>query len=129
MAAAFDTLLHSGVDGEVYNIGCEDEYTNLEVAEKIVKMVMPECKDPKEQITFVADRPFNDVRYYINSDKLMALGWKPEVSFEDGLKQTVEWFQAVRRPARPCSHSPPAAVSRLCRRCLSCPCFARAPDR
>jgi len=95
VAAAFDTLLHSGVDGEVYNIGCEDEYTNLEVAEKIVKMVMPECKDPKEQITFVADRPFNDVRYYINSDKLMALGWKPEVSFEDGLKQTVEWFQAV----------------------------------
>ena len=49
VAAAFDTLLHSGVDGEVYNIGCEDEYTNLEVAEKIVKMVMPECKDPKEQ--------------------------------------------------------------------------------
>jgi len=95
VAAAFDTLLHKGVDGEVYNIGCEDEYTNLEVAEKIVKIVMPECKDPKEQITFVADRPFNDVRYYINSDKLMALGWKPEVSFEDGLQKTVQWFEKV----------------------------------
>jgi len=95
VAAAFDTLLHSGVDGEVYNIGCEDEFTNLEVAERIVKIVLPEIGDPKEKITYVPDRPFNDVRYYINSEKLMALGWKPEVSFEEGLKMTVEWYRNV----------------------------------
>jgi len=95
VAAAFDTLMHHGVDGEVYNIGCEDEFTNLEVAERIVKTVVPDCQDPKEHITFVADRPFNDVRYYIDSDKLHSLGWKPEMSFEDGLKKTVEWYQKV----------------------------------
>merc|ERR1712166_1685007 len=40
------------------------------------------------------DRPFNDVRYYLNFNKLLALGWKPEMSFKDGLKQTVEWYMS-----------------------------------
>lgn len=95
VAAAFDTILHSGVDGEVYNVGCDDEYTNLEVAERLVRAVKPQCKDPHEYITFVEDRPFNDVRYYINSEKLMALGWKPEVTFEDGLAKTIDWYKQV----------------------------------
>ncbi|KAL1519307.1 hypothetical protein AB1Y20_022834 [Prymnesium parvum] len=94
VAKAFLKILHKGVVGEVYNIGCEEECTNLEIAEKLVKAVKPK-ESPKDHIIFVADRPFNDVRYYISSKKLMSLGWKPEVSLEEGIKRTVEWYKNV----------------------------------
>jgi UDP-glucose 4,6-dehydratase len=93
VASAFDTVMHKGITGETYNIGCDEEMTNLEVAQTLVKAVYPD-KDPKEMITHVMDRPFNDVRYYLNFNKLLALGWKPEVKFKDGLKRTVEWYMA-----------------------------------
>ena len=95
VAAAFDKILHKGVDGEIYNIGCDDEMTTLECAKKLVAAVKPEVADPMSEIIFVEDRPFNDVRYYINSNKLMSMGWKPEVRFEEGLKKTVEWYKKV----------------------------------
>ena len=95
VAAAFITILHKGVVGETYNIGCEEECTNLEIAEKLVKAVIPTATNPKEHIIFVADRPFNDVRYYISSKKLMSLGWKPEVDLIEGLKRTVAWYKKV----------------------------------
>ena len=76
VARAFITILHKGGIGETYNIGCEAEYTNLEVAEKLVKALKPTCKDPKEHIEFVPDRPFNDVRYYISSTSSWRLGGK-----------------------------------------------------
>jgi len=94
VARAFITILHKGVEGETYNIGCEDEMTNLEMAEKLVQAVKPGAQT-KDHIIFVEDRPFNDVRYYINSNKLHALGWKPQVGFEEGLKKTVEWYSQV----------------------------------
>jgi len=94
VAAAFLTILHKGVEGETYNIGCEEECTNLEIAEKLVQAVKPGSKT-SDHITFVADRPFNDVRYYISSKKLMSLGWAPEVGLEEGLKRTVEWYTKV----------------------------------
>ena len=95
VARAFITILHKGVDGETYNIGCETEYTNLEVAERLVKTLKPGIKDPKEHIEFVSDRPFNDVRYYISSDKLKQLGWKEEVEFDAGLQKTIDWYAKV----------------------------------
>ena len=95
VAAAFETLLHHGVDGEVYNIGCEEELTNLEVAQKLVKTLNPMIADPNDKIEFVEDRPFNDVRYYISSKKLHGLGWAPEVGFEEGLQRTVDWYAKV----------------------------------
>lgn len=93
VARAFDVIMHKGVTGETYNIGCDEEFTNLEVAEELVKAVCP-TKDKKTMIEFGKDRPFNDVRYYLNFNKLLALGWKPEMSFKDGLKQTVEWYMS-----------------------------------
>ena len=60
----------------------------------------PPCsqvKDPKECITFVEDRAFNDVRYYISSDKLMALGWEPKVGFDEGLQRTIDWYAKVSK--------------------------------
>jgi len=95
VAAAFEKILHQGVDGEIYNIGCDEEMTTLECAKKLVHAVKPATKDPMKDIIFVEDRPFNDVRYYINSNKLMSMGWKPEVDFEEGLRRTVAWYKKV----------------------------------
>jgi len=97
VADAFITILHKGVLGEVYNIGCEEEYTNLEVAQQLVKSLKPGCKDSKDHIEFVDDRPFNDVRYYISSAKLHGLGWSPQVGFEEGLQRTIDWYAKVSR--------------------------------
>jgi len=97
VADAFVTILHKGVDGETYNIGCDVEYTNIEVAEKLVRALKPEVKDVREHITFVEDRAFNDVRYYISSDKLHQLGWQPKVGFEDGLQKTIDWYAKVSK--------------------------------
>jgi len=95
VARAFIVILHKGIDGETYNIGCETEFTNIEVAERLVRSLKPNSKNPRDHIEFVADRPFNDVRYYISSDKLMKLGWKEEVSFDDGLQKTIDWYAKV----------------------------------
>jgi len=95
VARAFITILHKGQIGETYNIGCETEYTNLEVAEKLIKALKPTLANPKDFIEFVKDRPFNDVRYYISSDKLKSLGWKEEETFEDALQKTIAWYSKV----------------------------------
>ena len=93
VARAFITILHKGIDGETYNIGCETEYTNLEVPSGCKRS--SRRARPKEHIEFVPDRPFNDVRYYISSDKLLALGWKEEVTFEEALQKTIAWYSQV----------------------------------
>jgi len=95
VARAFITILHKGVVGETYNIGCETEYTNIDVAERLVRALKPTVENPRDHIEFVADRAFNDVRYYISSEKLMKLGWKEEVTFDDGLQKTIDWYAKV----------------------------------
>jgi dTDP-glucose 4,6-dehydratase len=96
VAAAFDTILHKGVDGETYNVGCEIEHTNLQVAETLVRS-LKKAADPREHIEFVADRAFNDVRYYISSEKLRQLGWDVQVDFETGLQLTIDWYAKVSK--------------------------------
>lgn len=90
VAAAFDTITHKGVVGNVYNIGTDFEISNIEVAKTIIKLF---GLDESKYIQYVENRPFNDCRYKINSDKLKALGWAPKVSWEDGLKRTIEWYK------------------------------------
>ena len=92
VASAFLTILHKGVDGETYNVGCETEFSNLEVAKKLVRALRPYAADPLDHIEFVRDRNFNDVRYYINSNKLHQLGWEEKMSFEEGLQRTIDWY-------------------------------------
>jgi len=89
---AFECIMDKGVLGEVYNIGCDEgtEFTVLEVAKKILDFV----KEGKEyvfedEIEFIEDRPFNDRRYYISNDKLKALGWSQEVSFDEGISKII----------------------------------------
>jgi dTDP-glucose 4,6-dehydratase len=85
-------ILEKGEVGEIYNIGGddEDEYTVLQVAHLLIKMIKnSEGHEVEEYISYVSDRPFNDKRYYISNDKVKNLGWKKSIDFISGLKELV----------------------------------------
>jgi len=87
--AAIDRVLHHGKRGEVYNIGSRHEERTIDVVHRILNML----DKPRELVEFVEDRPGQDYRYANDPAKIMQeLGWKPQYSFEDGLKQTIEWY-------------------------------------
>ena len=87
---ALDVVLHHGKEGEVYNIGGQSEKKNLMVA----KTILDHLGKPHSLIRFVKDRPGHDRRYAIDFSKIKgSLGWEPVVSFEEGMRQTVEWYQ------------------------------------
>jgi dTDP-glucose 4,6-dehydratase len=81
--------LRGGEPGEVYNIGGGREVSNLELARAICAM----AGAPESLVRFVPDRPGHDFRYGVSSHRLTALGWRPEVPFEDGLAETVAWYR------------------------------------
>ena len=86
---AIDLVMRKGRVGEVYNIGGHNEKTNLEV----VKTILKELDKPESLITYVTDRPGHDMRYAIDPTKIHTeLGWLPETKFEDGIKQTIQWY-------------------------------------
>lgn len=88
---ALNKVLREGRPGEVYNIGGQNERTNLHVA----KTILDSLGKPHSLIRFVADRPGHDRRYAIDFSKIKReLGWIPEVSFEEGMRHTIEWYQA-----------------------------------
>lgn len=93
-ADAFDTILHKGSIGQVYNVDSQDEITNIELAKKLLSTFGKDISDRLDDlIDFTKDRPFNDRRYAVDGSKLRALGWEPKTSFEDGLRATVEWYR------------------------------------
>jgi len=92
VARAFDCILHKGVVGHIYNIGGENEQPNIQVAKDLIK-ILGKTNEESALISFVPDRKFNDLRYTINSSKLHALGWKEEMTWEEGLTQTVNWYK------------------------------------
>ncbi|CEE03065.1 dTDP-glucose 4,6-dehydratase [Caldibacillus thermoamylovorans] len=86
---AIDTVLHKGVVGEVYNIGGNNEHTNIE----IVKTILKHLGKPESLIKFVKDRPGHDRRYAIDATKIRTeLGWEPKHTFETGIKETIDWY-------------------------------------
>lgn len=97
-ARALVKVAIQGKIGETYNIGGHNEKTNLEVVKTICSILdelMPKEKKYEDQITFVPDRPGHDLRYAINASKIeRELGWKPEETFETGIRKTVEWYLA-----------------------------------
>ncbi|MBU0686363.1 MAG: dTDP-glucose 4,6-dehydratase [Candidatus Margulisbacteria bacterium] len=86
---AIEVVLRKGVEGEIYNIGGEEERENLVVAQSIVKQL----GKPKDSIKLVKDRAGHDRRYSLACEKVKKLGWKQSVSFEEGLAKTVAWYQ------------------------------------
>ena len=85
---AVDFLLDKGNYGEIYNIGGENEKTNLEITEKILRIL----KKDDSMIEHVQDRPGHDFRYSLDCSKIKALGWKPGHSFDEGLEDTLRWY-------------------------------------
>lgn len=87
---AVDLILHhEGAEGQVYNIGGGSEVRNIDV----VKAILRAMDKPKTLITYIKDRPGHDRRYAVDSSKLEnELGWKPEIAFSKGLKETVRWY-------------------------------------
>lgn len=96
-ALAIDLIFHKGVDGETYNIGGFNEWKNIDLV-KLLCTKMDEklgrAKGESEKlITYIKDRPGHDRRYAIDATKInKELGWKPTVTFEEGLSETIDWF-------------------------------------
>jgi dTDP-glucose 4,6-dehydratase len=111
--SAIYAVIKNGIPGETYNIGGESELPNLRVIDEICRILeesLPMADNPfiekpageirgyKDLVVFVKDRPGHDRRYAINCDKIKdQLGWKPSVSFEDGLRKTVRWYLEHRQ--------------------------------
>ena len=85
-----ETVIESGANGEVYNIGGANEVRNVDLTHRILSLI----GRPESLIAPVADRPGHDRRYALNTDKLRGLGWTPSVEFESGLADTVAWYRA-----------------------------------
>lgn len=96
-AGAIDAIFHKGKIGEVYNIGGNNEWKNIELV-RLLCQIMDQKLNRKEGesanlITYVKDRAGHDLRYAIDASKIMhETGWKPAVTFEVGLEKTVDWF-------------------------------------
>ena len=87
---AVDLLIEQGTSGEVYNIGGGNEVMNIDLTTKILSGL----SKPQSLIKPVADRPGHDRRYCLDTTKLRAVGWTPQVPFETGLRESIEWYQA-----------------------------------
>lgn len=96
-ARAIDLIFHEGKNGETYNIGGHNEWTNIALIKLLCEIMdskLGRAKGESEQlITYVKDRAGHDLRYAIDSSKLQReLGWKPSLQFEEGLEKTVDWY-------------------------------------
>ncbi|ACB08663.1 dTDP-glucose 4,6-dehydratase [Thermotoga sp. RQ2] len=86
---AIDIIIHRGKEGEIYNIGGENERANIDV----VRMILRELGKPESLIRFVKDRPGHDRRYALDISRMKKeFGWSPKISFEEGLKSTIKWY-------------------------------------
>lgn len=96
-ARAIDVIYHNAKDGETYNIGGINEWTNIDLIKKLCEIMdnkLGRGKGTSERlITFITDRKGHDLRYAIDSSKLQReLGWKPSLQFAEGLENTVNWY-------------------------------------
>jgi dTDP-glucose 4,6-dehydratase len=86
---ALDLIIQQGKPGEVYNIGANNEKTNV----VLVKHILDIMERPQSLMKFVTDRPGHDCRYALDTSKVeRELGWRPDISFEDGIKKTIRWY-------------------------------------
>ena len=95
---AFITIWNKGEINNVYNIASND--TSIKII-KLAKLLIRKLKDNPDNINnyieYIEDRKFNDLRYYISSDKLNNLGWSPKIKFTEGLNLTIEYFKKYKK--------------------------------
>jgi dTDP-glucose 4,6-dehydratase len=96
-AAAIDLVFHKGKVGETYNIGGFNEWKNIDLVKLLCRLMDEklgrQTGESEQLITYVKDRPGHDRRYAIDATKInKELGWKPSVTFEEGLSQTIDWY-------------------------------------
>jgi dTDP-glucose 4,6-dehydratase len=84
-----DMILHRGRDGEAYNIGGDNEKTNREITDIVLK----ELGKNESSIEYVKDRPGHDRRYALDSTKIKKIGWEPKYDFETAIEETINWFK------------------------------------
>ena len=92
---AIDIIFHNGQHGETYNIGANNELENINLVEEICELIDKKTgtSNSKDLISFVTDRPGHDMRYAIDSNKIMSqLNWKPKYSMQKGLELTIDWY-------------------------------------
>jgi dTDP-glucose 4,6-dehydratase len=99
-----DTVIGRGKAGDTYNIGGGNEVRNVDLTHALLKL----ADRPESLIKNVQDRPGHDVRYSLDTAKLRKLGWTPRVAFEDGLKETVDWYRQNEWWWRPIKENDPA---------------------
>lgn len=94
-ADAFDTILHRGALGQIYNVPSSDEISNLSLCSRLLDEMSlgASAGAGTSWIKYTHDRPFNDHRYAVDGSKLRRLGWEQKTSFEEGLKATVQWYR------------------------------------
>ena len=86
---AIETVLRSGNVGEIYNIGADNEVTNLDITNRLIEL----CKAKSDAMIFVEDRLGHDLRYSVDCSKVRSLGWTPLMSLPEGLAETVNWYR------------------------------------
>lgn len=101
-AKAIDLVFHEGKNGDSYNVGGFNEWKNIDLVKELCKQMDEKLGRPigtsEQLVTFVKDRPGHDLRYAIDATKInKELGWKPSVTFEEGLSITIDWFLANQR--------------------------------
>lgn len=92
------TVLEKGEINQIYNIGTNDEYSVLDIADKLIYLIKGNHVNPKEYYEFVEDRYYNDYKYFIDFSKVTKLGWKQHVSFEEGLEKTIQYYSSLDNP-------------------------------
>ena len=91
------TVLEKGEKGQIYNIAGGNERKNIEIACEILRRLLL----PETMVEFVAERPGHDFRYSLDCEKTARLSWKPQLTFEDGLQKTIDWYVTNKSWWRP----------------------------